>query len=85
VGENTAGITCSMGQAGNVWGNSAMENFFSTLKIEQKARKVYRIAPTCLTTSSASAIRHDTISNEALSAPWRFEPTDSVIAHVLPL
>ncbi|MDH2327973.1 IS3 family transposase [Cereibacter sp. SYSU M97828] len=36
------GITCSMSRAGNVWDNSAMESFFSTLKTERTARKVYR-------------------------------------------
>ncbi|TJZ75898.1 IS3 family transposase, partial [Paracoccus hibiscisoli] len=37
------GITCSMSRAGNVWDNSAMESFFSSLKIERTNRKVYRI------------------------------------------
>jgi putative transposase len=36
------GITCSMSRAGEVWDNSAMENFFSSLKTERTARKVYR-------------------------------------------
>lgn len=36
------GITCSMSRAGNVWDNSAMESFFSTLKTERTAIKVYR-------------------------------------------
>lgn len=36
------GITCSMSRAGNVRANSAMESFFSTLKTERTARKVYR-------------------------------------------
>lgn len=49
------GITCSMSRAGNVWdraigtpwvrgtmARSAMESFFSTLKTERTARKVYR-------------------------------------------
>lgn len=36
------GITCSMSRAGEVWDNSAMESFFSTLKIERVHRKVYR-------------------------------------------
>lgn len=35
------GITCSMSRAGNVWDNSAMESFFSSLKTERTARKVY--------------------------------------------
>lgn len=35
-------ITCSMSRAGNVWDNSAMESFFSSLKTERTARKVYR-------------------------------------------
>ncbi len=36
------GITCSMSRAGNVWDNSARESFFSSLKAEQTARKIYR-------------------------------------------
>ena len=36
------GISCSMSRAGNVWDNSAMESFFSSLKTERTARKVYR-------------------------------------------
>jgi len=36
------GITCSMSRAGEVWDNSAMESFFSTLKTERVHRKVYR-------------------------------------------
>jgi putative transposase len=36
------GITCSMSRAGNVWDNSAMESFFSSLKTERTVRKVYR-------------------------------------------
>jgi putative transposase len=36
------GIACSMSRAGNVWDNSAMESFFSSLKTERTARKVYR-------------------------------------------
>ena len=31
-----------MSRAGNVWDNSAMESFFSTLKTERTANKVYR-------------------------------------------
>ena len=36
------GVTCSMSRAGNVWDNSAMESFFSSLKTERTARKGYR-------------------------------------------
>lgn len=36
------GITCSMSRSGNVWDNSAMESFFSTLKPERTGRKSYR-------------------------------------------
>ena len=36
------GISCSMSRAGEVWDNSAMESFISTLKTERSARKVYR-------------------------------------------
>ena len=37
------GITCSMSRSGNVWDNAAMESFFSSLKTERIARKVYRM------------------------------------------
>ena len=36
------GIRCSMSRAGEVWDNSAMESFFSSMKTERTARKVYR-------------------------------------------
>ncbi len=36
------GIVYSMGRAGNVWDNAAMESFFSSLKTERIGRKVYR-------------------------------------------
>jgi putative transposase len=29
---NELGVTCSMSRSGNVWDNSAMESFFSSLK-----------------------------------------------------
>ncbi len=31
-----------MSQSGNVWDNAAMESFFSSLKTERTARKMYR-------------------------------------------
>ena len=36
------GITCSMSRPGEVWDDSAMESFFSSMKTERVARKVYR-------------------------------------------
>ena len=36
------GITCSMSRAGNVWDNSAMERFLSSLKTERTTPKVYQ-------------------------------------------
>ncbi|MBG6161725.1 transposase InsO family protein [Labrenzia sp. EL_195] len=36
------GITCSMSRSENVWDNAAMESFFSSLKTERSARKIYR-------------------------------------------
>jgi putative transposase len=35
------GIICSMSRQGDVWDNSAMESFFSSLKIERVHRRVY--------------------------------------------
>ncbi len=37
------GVSCSMSRSGNVWDNTAMESFFSSLKTERTARKMYRI------------------------------------------
>ena len=39
---NELGVTCSMSRSGNVWDNSVMESFFSTLKTERTNRKHYR-------------------------------------------
>ena len=36
------GVVCSLSRSGNVWDNAAMESFFSSLKTERTARKVYR-------------------------------------------
>jgi len=36
------GVVCSMSRSGNVWDNAAMESFFSSLKTERIARKLYR-------------------------------------------
>lgn len=33
--------SCSVSRSGNVWDNSAMESFSSTLKIERVRRRVY--------------------------------------------
>ncbi len=35
------GVTCSMSRQGDVWDNSAMESFFSSLKMERVRRRVY--------------------------------------------
>jgi putative transposase len=35
------GIVCSMSRQGDVWDNSAMESFFSSLKVERVNRRVY--------------------------------------------
>ena len=36
------GVVCSMSRSGNVWDNAAMESFFSSLKTERTAHKLYR-------------------------------------------
>ncbi len=36
------GVLCSMSRSGNVWDNAAMESFFSSLKTERVAGKIYR-------------------------------------------
>ena len=35
------GVACSMSRSGNVWDNSVMESFFSTMKTERCNRRVY--------------------------------------------
>lgn len=35
------GITCSMSRSRNLWDNAATESFFSSLKADRTARKVY--------------------------------------------
>jgi putative transposase len=41
------GITCSMSRRGDVWDNSAMESFFSSLKTERTSRIQYRSRNPC--------------------------------------
>jgi putative transposase len=36
------GIKCSLSRSGNVWDNTAMESFFSTLKTKRTAGKIYQ-------------------------------------------
>jgi putative transposase len=36
------GVVCSMSRSGNTWDNAAMESFFSSLKTECTARRLYR-------------------------------------------
>jgi putative transposase len=36
------GVVCSMSRSGNIWDNAVMESFFSSLKTERTARKIYR-------------------------------------------
>lgn len=36
------GVQCSMSRSGNVWYNTAMESFFSSLKTERIGKKTYR-------------------------------------------
>jgi transposase InsO family protein len=67
------GIVCSMSRSGNVWDNSAMESFFSSLKIERTDRKTTapatRPKQTSSTTSSASTIPGGVTRRSARRAP----------------
>jgi putative transposase len=36
------GVVCSMSRSRNGWDKAAMESFFSSLKTERTARKIYR-------------------------------------------
>jgi putative transposase len=61
-----SGIVCSMSRSGNVWDNAAMESFFSSLKTERTARKIY------LTRNEARADVFDyakDLSNDAAPRP----------------
>ncbi len=54
------GIVCSMSRAGEVWDNSARESFFSSLKTERTAPRVYlsrKQGQMCSITSSGSTTR----------------------------
>jgi putative transposase len=39
---DASGVVCSMSRSGNCRDNGAMESFFSSLKTERTARKIYR-------------------------------------------
>jgi putative transposase len=39
---DASGVVCSMSRSGNCWDHAAMESFFSSLKTEWTARKIYR-------------------------------------------
>ena len=47
-------IVCSMSRSGNVWDNTAMESFFSSLEAERTARKTYRTGEKPKLTCSAT-------------------------------
>ena len=63
------GITCSMSRSGNVWDNAAMESFFSSLKTERTARKVYRTRGVCAYDRNARCARTEAV--RALVTPGR--------------
>lgn len=67
-------ISCSMSWAGEVWGNSAVKSFFSSLKTERTARRCtgheVRPAHTCSITSSASTTRRVGIRRSGILAPY---------------
>ena len=68
------GVTCNLSRSGNVWDNAAMESFFSSLKVERVARKIYRRGtrpePTCSTTSRGLITRDGGIRRSDTSARW---------------
>jgi putative transposase len=71
------GVTCSMSRSGNVWDNAAMESFFSSLKTERTARKVYRTRDQARADVfdyiERSTTRRDATRPSAISAPMEFE------------
>lgn len=68
------GITCSMSRAGDVWDNSAVESFISSLKTERTTRKDYRSreesGQMCSITSIAFTVRHAGIRRSGTSARY---------------
>jgi len=40
--QRAAGFTARPWRSGNVWDNAAMESFFSSLKVERVAGRIYR-------------------------------------------
>jgi len=76
------GITCSMSRLGNVWGNLAMENFFSSLKTERIKRNICRTKKRAwadvfeyIERFNNSKHRHSTIGYVSF---FRFEERDTV-------
>lgn len=67
-------IQCSLSRSGNVWDNAAMESFFSSLKTERTASKVYR------TRDAAQADVFDYI--ERFSIPHR---RHSTLGYLIPV
>lgn len=76
------GSTCSMSRAGNLWDNSAIERFFSSLKAEELARKVF------LTKNEARADLFDCIWRLYYLLTWRpklgyFNPMEFEVSAML--
>jgi transposase InsO family protein len=65
------------GRSGNVWDNAAMESFFSSLKTERTARRLYRTRDEANAdvsiTSSASTIRNAGTRELGYRSPMEFE------------
>jgi transposase InsO family protein len=62
-----------MSRSGNVWDNAAMESFFSSLKTERTAPKVYRSrdeAKARCSTTSTEAPAHDDWISKLREAGW---------------
>jgi putative transposase len=68
------GVLCSMSRSGNVWDDAAMESFFSSLKTERTARRMYR------TRNDAKADVFDYIERFYNPKPWH-----STIGYLSPL
>ena len=70
------GIKCSMCCAGQVWDNSAMERFFSSMKTGRVARKVYGTREEAR--SAASTTRLDDTRRRATSVRHRAKRLDKL-------
>jgi transposase InsO family protein len=77
------GVVCSMSRSGNVWDNAAMESFFSSLKTERTAGKLYRTRAGSLRSQSQNLARAGYRTSDGQSAGIRCYATVECYAFLL--